>query len=480
MNFEYLGLITLLVGLSILAAPPRWAFVLMVVSTVFGAAAAFSLPALGGASVLVPNLFLVFFVLRIFMAYGEAPMFGAFAPPQAGFWLLLLTVIAVLGAIFLPRIFAGATDTLTAYRPTDGHSAITSSPLRPTTNNITQSVYAIGGTMCFAATYAFLRKAQDAQIVVGALIAAALVNIALAIADLVTYFTGTQYLLDFVHTASYALLTGYEKSGFKRISGSFPEASAFADYTLVLFAAVASLALDRIRTATASLIAIALVLALVFSTSATALVGLAFVLLYLFVRTAAAAANNRASGHPVILTASVAMLPILAVALPIVAPDLVQEVHDFLNDMLFSKAYSHSGRERFMWNERAWLTFLETGGLGAGLGSARASSYALVLLSNVGVAGTVLFCLFVGSVMAARTRVAGADAFDPAIATIRAGKAGVFAALLGSMISGTVYDLGLTIYVLAAAVAALAHSARMSVRLPDYGVARQSFTASRG
>jgi hypothetical protein len=82
--------------------------------------------------------------------------------------------------------------------------------------------------------------------------------------------------------------------------------------------------------------------------------------------------------------------------------------------------------------------------------------------------------------MAARTRVAGADAFDPAIATIRAGKAGVFAALLGSMISGTVYDLGLTIYILAAAVAALAHSARMSVRLPDYGVARQSFTASRG
>ena len=81
MNVDLLGLATIFLGAAVLFAPIQRAFSIMVLSTLFGAAAAFSLPGLGGASVLVPNLFLVFYCMRLFMAFGEGPVFKALAPP---------------------------------------------------------------------------------------------------------------------------------------------------------------------------------------------------------------------------------------------------------------------------------------------------------------------------------------------------------------------------------------------------------------
>ncbi len=82
-----MGLVTFIVGMAMLAAPVRWSFTVMILCTVFGAAAAFSVPGLGGASVLVPSLFLLFFGMRLFLAYGEGPLFAALAPPRPGFCL---------------------------------------------------------------------------------------------------------------------------------------------------------------------------------------------------------------------------------------------------------------------------------------------------------------------------------------------------------------------------------------------------------
>ncbi|TXI05330.1 MAG: hypothetical protein E6Q76_11270, partial [Rhizobium sp.] len=65
-----MGLVTLIVGVLTLTAPVRWSFIIMTLSTVFGAAAAFTVPGLGGASVLVPSLFLLFFAARLLAAYG--------------------------------------------------------------------------------------------------------------------------------------------------------------------------------------------------------------------------------------------------------------------------------------------------------------------------------------------------------------------------------------------------------------------------
>ncbi len=459
-----MGLVTIIVGCVILAAPVTWAFPVMVLSTVFGAAAAISLPALGGPSVLVPSLFLVFFATRLFMAAGEGPLLASLQPFRPGFWLLLLTGFGLLSAIYFPKLFEGVTETMTVERVTSTRSFISLSPLRFSSNNITQSVYAVGGLVCFAAVFAYFRHAGKAGHLISAILLLAVVDIGFAVADVITYFSGTEYLLGFVRTANYALLTAAEKGGLKRISGTFPEASAFSEYTLVLFAVMASLWLDRVRSRETGILTALLLLALLLSTSATALIGVAVVVPFLWTRALLGAMKGSAKARPAFLAACVAFIPAAILTAFVLFPGLVDQLHQFVEEMLLSKAESQSGRERFMWNAVAFQTFLDTHGFGAGLGSARASSYILVLLSNVGVIGFVLFATFVSAVLAARPLRNG-GALDIGNATVRAAKTGLIASLTAACVSGTVYDLGLMFYILAGSAAALA-SERAPVESP--------------
>ncbi|AUX80126.1 hypothetical protein [Sinorhizobium fredii] len=456
MNFELIGVITVIVGLGVLFAPVHWAFTFMVISTALGSAAAFNLPALGGASVLVPNVFLLFFCARIFMAYGEGPVLAAYAPPKAGFWLLVLTMFGLMTAILLPRLFQGTIDVLTVERSVGARSIVAHVPLRFSSSNITQAIYALGGAVCFGLCYAYIRRTAASAHLINVLLIVAAVNLGFAVADVLTYFTGTEQLLEFVRTANYALLTASEKGGFKRISGAFPEASAFADYTLVLFAAIASLWLDRIRSRVTGPMAAALLVALVLSTSATALVGLAVVVPFLWSRSVASALGSRRAGRTGFLLAVAALMPLALMMTITLFPATAESINQFLDEILLSKADSQSGRERMAWNAAAYQTFLDTSGLGAGLGSARASSYLLVLLSNVGVPGTAAFCLFVAATL--RSRMPKAPSGDGETASVvRAAKAGLVAGLTTSLISGTVYDLGLTFYILAGSISALTY-----------------------
>jgi hypothetical protein len=454
MSFEILGFLTVVIGLACLAAPVGWAFTILFVSTVFGSAAAFNLPSLGGASVLVPSLFLLFFGLRTFLAFGEQQFFAAFSFPRAGFVLLVLTTFGVASAVFFPRLFEGAAQTMIVERTLGGLSIISLQPLHFSSSNITQTVYAVGGLICFAFTFAFFRRTAAPSIFVTAVLIVSIVNLCFAVLDLVTYFSHTEYLLDFVHTANYALLTDNEKGGLKRISGSFPETSAFADFTLVLFGITASLWLDRIRSRLTGIVALLSLTALVLSTSATALVGLGAVLPVLVFRSLAASRREPGAGRPLFLFAMAVTIPMIILFVPLFMPDVGNSLSEFFNEVVLSKADSDSGRERFMWNAMAYQSFLDTSGLGAGLGSARASSYALVLLSNLGVEGAVIFAIFVLVILAANTRPRLWVSAE-ASAVARASKVGLLAALATALTSGTVYDLGELFYILAGTVAAL-------------------------
>ncbi|MBB4567178.1 O-antigen ligase family protein [Rhizobium leucaenae] len=467
MNF--MGALTFVVGMAMLAAPVRWSFTVMILSTVFGAAAAFSVPGLGGASVLVPSLFLLFFAIRLFLAYGEGPLFAALAPPRPGFCLLVLTIFGLATALFFPRLFQGMTETMTVERSVGGRNFISLVPLKFSSNNITQSVYAVGGLVCFATTFAFIRKGGTPTNLINGMLVVASVNLGFALADIITYFSHTEFLLGFVRTANYALLTNAEKGGLKRISGTFPEASAFADFTLVLFAMIASLWLSGVRSRATGIVAALLLVALILSTSATALVGLGVVLPVLCLQSFLASRSEPGSGRPVMIVAIMAAMPLVILFVLIAMPDLASGLHDFLDEMLFSKADSQSGRERFMWNSMAYQTFIDTQGFGAGLGSARASSFGLVLLSNLGIPGTLIFALFVLLILKADTRP-GRLPLREAAAVARAAKAGFITVLVSAATSGTVYDLGLMFYILAGSVSAL--TVPSPVRVNDAPAAR--------
>lgn len=454
MNFQFLGFLTVIVGVASLAAPVGWAFSILIVSTVFGSAAAFNLPGLGGASVLVPSLFLLFFALRVFLAFGEQQIFAGLAFPRPGFVLLVLTMFGLVSAIFFPRLFEGVTQTMIVERSIGTRSLIFLQPLHFSSNNITQTVYAIGGLVCFAFTFAFFRRTAAPEAFISAILIVSITNLTFAALDIITYFSHTEYLLDFLHTANYALLTDAEKGGLKRISGTFPEASAFADFTLILFGITASLWLDRIRSRLTGIVASLSLLALVFSTSATALLGLAAILPLLVIRSLAKSRQEPGGGRPVFIVALIVAIPMIVLFIPIFMPEIATNLSEFFDEMVLSKADSDSGRERFMWNAMAYQTFLDTSGLGAGLGSARASSFALVLLSNLGVEGALIFAVFVLVTLVANTKTRSWVSTE-ASAVARASKVGFLAALATAFTSGTVYDLGLMFYILAGTIAAL-------------------------
>lgn len=456
MQLQLMGVLTILVGTAIFMLPVGAAYIVLAISTVFGAAAAISLPVLGGASVLVPNFFLVFFILRCLKAFGPGPAVEAVHVGRVGFTLLVLTAFALLTAFTFPYLFKGEAETMIVQRTAGARSVLTFAPLRFTSNNVTQSVYALGGLLCFIFSFSYFSQTGNREQFIKAILIAGSVNIAFAILDIVTHFTGTDYLLGFVRTANYAMLTDFEKGGLKRISGAFPEASAFADYTLTIFSITATLWLRRIHSYSTGLIAALSLIFLILSTSATALVCLAIVLPVIFVQSVLTGIASPARSRPAALIVIAAGIPFVALLLIVMFPNVVATIGDFINEIVLSKANSQSGRERSAWNNVAFQTFVDTNWLGAGLGSARASSFVIVLLSNIGLPGFILFALFIVLLMAVKTETKS----ESADGLTTAAKNGVFAALVTAAISGTGYDLGLVFYILAGFIASQGNALR--------------------
>ncbi|AWB90870.1 hypothetical protein [Aeromicrobium chenweiae] len=73
-------------------------------------------------------------------------------------------------------------------------------------------------------------------------------------------------------------------------------------------------------------------------------------------------------------------------------------VHDYAAALIEDKLRSSSYANRSGSNAFSWDLFLDTWYLGAGLGSSRPSSFAMLLLSNVGLVGTGLYVALVGRI----------------------------------------------------------------------------------
>jgi hypothetical protein len=65
-----------------------------------------------------------------------------------------------------------------------------------------------------------------------------------------------------------------------------------------------------------------------------------------------------------------------------------------LEDLVLNKAQSSSGAGRSTADFLALQTFLESGGLGVGVGTTRASSFAATLLATMGLPGLIAFLAF--------------------------------------------------------------------------------------
>ncbi|ATU92715.1 O-antigen ligase family protein [Phyllobacterium zundukense] len=444
------GVLVVLFGVLIQFMHHKYAIYGMLALTLFGAAAAVTLPAMGGASILVANVFMVFFALRVLRITGLAPAISSLLYPSTGFWLFLLIMYGLIATLFFPRLMAGMTETMVVQRLPGGLSRISLNPLGFSSTHITQTVYALGSVMCFAASFAFFRMRGAYHYFLSGFFLLCGLNVIFALLDLVTFATGTADLLDFIHTANYSLMTGVEMGGLKRISGTFPESSAFASFTLILFAMAASLYLDNVRPVMSGFFAFAFLVLLALSTSGTAYVGLVIVLALLILQSIAPVLYGGRMRKPLLIYAgSLSVLAILLLV-AVLSPEFVDAVATFFDESLFGKLSSDSGRERGHWNEVAWSNFIDSFGLGVGIGGARASSYVFVLLSNVGLPGAMCFALFVLSTLF-RRNVVQASSENRHI--VRAIRCGMTASLVAALLVATVFDMGMLFYVLAGAAA---------------------------
>ena len=421
----------------------------------FGAAAAFNLPALGGASIIVGDLAAVaMFVILMLTPGAGASLIGSVRPWQPGFYLTLVIVISAFSAIFAPRFFAGLTEVFAIARD-ESRTAIVRYPLGPSAGNITQLFRLVLGYLVFIGFATAFRRTPKVDSLIVAMIVATTVHFAMGWIDVLTFAAGIDSVLDFIRTANYTIRVTDTMAGLKRMIGGMPEASSFGFFSLGLFGFWLQYWLAMHRSRAAPWMLAMATIAVLRSTSSSAYLSLIVFLIgfsvFNFFRFLRPEAERRSVAVTVAGAALLWMLAIGATA----SYQMVEPVTAFFDDILFDKMESDSGVERMSWNTQALINFRDTWGLGAGLGSVRASNWLIACLGSIGVLGTVLFLAFLSAFLTSPAGPAG----DARNAAIRGAKAGVLAMLSSAILTHSTPDLGLFIFALAGAATGLSRAA---------------------
>ena len=444
MSVELIGAIAFLLGLIGLFVDQSFLVYVFLGSTLLGAAAALILDSLGGTTIQPAHLLLGFLAFKL-LAHREnrAGALKAVAFGSPGFWFLVTTVYATMTAYVMPRLFQGQTLAFAVRAQGPENYAL---PLAPTTSNLTQSVYLIGDCVCFLVLVGFGGSEAGRKCLGRAALACVILNLVFAVLDLTTYLTGTTEVMSFIRNSTYSLLSDTEIAGFKRIVGSFVEASSFGYWTLGYCAFATSLWLNGVAPRLTLSLSMLSLVALLFSTSTTAYVGLS---VYLF-------AQLVLIGYNAMVRPVRPQMILFAVALPFAISLLVILIclndasyayfADLLNTLVFNKLSTSSGIERSSWNSQAIQNFLDTYGFGAGNGSVRASSFPVAVIASLGILGGIAYAMFLLTIYFRTARAA-----PPDISALQAAaKSACFAWLIAASTSGSFIDLGLPFFSFAA------------------------------
>jgi hypothetical protein len=441
MNLEPIGLATVVAGLICSVLGYRAIAAALVVATLFGAAAALLV---GSANIQPAHLLLPFAALLTLTRAREAGVaLRAVFPFQPGFWLACFVAYGVISGFMLPRILAGMTLIVPLGSSEHAEGGIV--PLGPTSGNLTQAIYLSGELVVFAMIVAICSTRAGFEAITWTLIGCAATNVFFALLDLGTYATGTQDLLNFMRNARYTLHHEEEVVGLKRIVGSWPEASAFAASTLAMLGFTGTMFLCGRHPRWNGPLALASLVLLVLSTSSTGLAAAPPLLVILYgtaLKRCGLYGSGRYSSAAVLLSPP---LILMAVLLLLLNQEAGAAVRDYIDLLILNKSTSDSGVERAAWNAIAQQNFLDSWGLGVGLGSVRTSSLPIALLANVGLPGTILFTFFAASSFGRRHGIPRTFPSDVRLAARNA----CLGLILAGLIASPSVDLGLFFYVLA-------------------------------
>jgi hypothetical protein len=396
----------------------------------------------GGANLLPPTIYAFALVMKVALAPGNIMrgLESALDPRRLGLFTAF-AVYSALTALLLPRLFAGLLEVV----PVSGADLNGASILQPRSGNITQTCYTLISYLTAVAFSVVGSRDDFRRHYMQALVWGAFALIVTGLLDLIAYRFGLSGLLDPFRTASYELLTDVEAAGAKRVVGLTPEASAYG--TLCVSAAGALLLLRPLypRGLTRAIATIAMigtgVMALL-STSATAYVGgAALACVYLY-NLASRIFNRDAAGRETCAfeVGVLACLGLVALMIVVVAFDRVAPLLDVVDKVIFEKSGSLSYMQRSMWSHVGWQAFLDSGGLGAGLGSVRTSNWFISILGSTGVFGALLIFGYFAQKFIISTRGLAA----PDAAFLNALRLTLVPFLVMASLAGTIPDIGVT------------------------------------
>lgn len=310
----------------------------------------------------------------------SAQPIGAY-PSAPAVWLSMLTLIGVVGAMLLPRVFEGAVRVLP---PGYGLDVGFAEPLRPSGRNIIQAFYLVCNLSLFLLCSYFLRKSEiDLKHCLKGLSIGAIIAALIGIYQVVGFELGLPWPSGVINSnLGFAQLYQQTAFGIKRMSATFVEPSILSLHFIAMFALFG---LGMRRWLLGSLMALCLILSL----SSTAYMALLAIVAVWIV-----------SDLPRLgLSAAPIFFLILGLLGGAYVADLVWLNGAITEGFLFNKLSSSSGLVRLRAESLGLASAFESYGLGTGLGSARASSFFVTLAATMGVPGLICFLGFMASLI---------------------------------------------------------------------------------
>ncbi len=429
-------------------------------SLTFGSTAIVTLSALGGSSPLIYTGFAALLLMWVALSRGFLDdLVVVFANHWVAWVVGVLVAYSIVGAILFPRLFAGATTVFVTIHGI----GVREFPLAPSAGSIAQTGYFVLGGFTFFAFAVLMKKNGYTDVVRRGFITWAVLHASLGLIDLGGKLVGIGDVLSPIRTASHSFLVDVEEAGFWRIVGGRSEASSFGIVTVACMAF--SFTYWR---ATRSLfmlcLTVVLFLLLLLSTSSTAYAGFAIVAPFGMVAMAQSALRGRLDMQDTLWVALGWIGIIVLLIVYLYDERIFRPVVDLFNAVVLNKGASESFATRAYWNSQSVQAFLDTGGAGVGLGSSRAASWVIAVLSQLGVIGTLLFACLVGVLLRDLVSPKLISRDRETLALVSGARAAALASLAAASVSGGSADPGLLFFIALAAVVVIRRRVMIGVR----------------
>jgi len=392
MSVEWYAPVVMLVALTLwLRGSVLSAVMALTFFTLFDGGAALNV---SGASVQPAYFFLVFLVPHVLLT-----MFNRTSHVKLGLegnaYLVFYGVYGAATAFYLPKVFSRS-----IYLPPmliNKAAIFYTAPLGPSKQNITTAIYLIAAMLISVAASAATKDQRSRRVFVNWAIVISWCHIFFGLLGLGASKFGGAAIIGFFRDAKYAQLTE-DSQGLSRVSGIFPEPSAYGGYAFVWLVLMVELWLRGVKSRWTGATALALLAMCLACTSTSSYFGLAVYGAVLIVRWALAP-DRRVVGKMALMSLIALTASCAALAAVAFVPEIAHMVGRALTSLTLHKLDTRSGVQRSFWAKAGLSAFVKSYGLGVGAGSFRCSSLPLAILGSTGLVGFTAFTAHVLKMM---------------------------------------------------------------------------------